>query len=88
MQLNARLEDFKGNGTQIYSVIFTNPYEDTPPDEIGVETWLANSEEHLKEELFEEFVIEGTYEEETFFEVILESIAIKQIGTVINITND
>jgi hypothetical protein len=88
MQLNARIDSFNGNGNKVYQVTFANPYEMVSTDEINVEIWLANDEEHLMEQLFEEFVVEGTYEEETFYEAIVENSVAKQIGTVINITND
>lgn len=88
MQLNARIDDFKGNGSKIYRVVFTDPMEYIKPDEINVEIWLANSEDHLYEQLHEEFVDEGTFDEEIFNEQIMYGCGIKQIGTVINVTND
>ena len=88
MQLNARIENFQGSGNKVYQVTFANPYEMVSTDEINVEIWLANDEEHLMSQLFEEFVVEGTYEEETFYETIVENSVAKKIGTVINVTND
>ena len=88
MQLNARIDNFQGNGNKVYQVTFANPYEMVSTDEINVEIWLANDDEHLMSQLFEEFVVEGTYEEETFYETIVENSVVKQIGTVINVTND
>ena len=88
MQLNARIDDFKGNGNKIYQVIFTDPYGYIKPDEINVEFWLANSEEHLNEQLHEEFVDEGTFDEDVFNDQIMDGCVTKQIGTVISVTND
>lgn len=88
MQLNARLDNFNGNGNKIYQVVFVSPDEDTPAQEVNIEIWLANDESHLEDQMFEDYVVEGTWEEETFYEEIIPNMAFKQIGTVINITND
>lgn len=88
MQLNARFDNFNGEGSKVYQVIFTDLDGDIRADEINVEIWLANNEEHLNEQLREEYVGQGTFDEEIFEEILMEGCVIKEIGTVINVTND